>query len=398
MNDEFIPYACQSINATDTEQVAQALGSKFITRGPLVENFESAVARYCGSEYAVAFNSGSSALLAACHAAKINQFDRLISTPNTFVATIGSAVQCGAVPTFVDIDQETGNLNLEQVAYTLEKPYSRGRPIIMPVHFSGIAVDVEAIDNQLKDPDAVIIEDACHAFGSHYSNGDRVGCCSHSQMTIFSFHPAKTLTTGEGGMVTTNDEKLYNALKRFRNNGIERDLDDTRRYYYEVKELTCNYNFTEFQAALGLSQLERVDTFIDKRRELISHYRKLLKGIPHLTMFTDRYDKNTAFHLAVVQIDFAAYRTTREKVMEALFNKGIGTQVHYIPVYEHPYFKTMCGNIAEYFPNMETYFTQALSLPLYYDLTFEQVERVVSTLQEILKGSRHNKRNRRYRK
>lgn len=391
MSDEFIPYARQSINASDLQGVNEALNSPMITRGPNVEKFEQAIASYCGATYGVAFNSGSTALLAACHAAKVNSFDRLISTPNTFVATIGSAVQYGATPKFMDIDPLTGNINLKQIEYTLEQPYSRGRPIIIPVHFSGIPVDVEAIDNSLKDPDAIIIEDAAHAIGSCYKDGKRVGSCAHSQMTMFSFHPAKTITTCEGGMVTTNDEQLYRNLMRYRNNGIERDPryleNKPAPWYYEVKELTNNTNFTEFQGALGLSQLARIDEFAAKRRQLVTLYRKLLKGIPHITLFTDEYDSRTVFHLFVVQIDFTAFSTTREEVMEALKRQGIGTQVHYIPVYSHPYFRKMCGDISSYFPEMESYYAKALSLPLYYDLTFSQVEKVVEILLSILKSN-----------
>lgn len=399
MTDEFIPYARQSINASDLQSVSAALNSPLITRGPYVEKFEQSIADYCGATYAVAFNSGSTALLAACYAVKVNAFDRLISTPNTFVATIGSAVQFGATPKFLDIEPLTGNINLKQIEYTLEQPYSRGRPIIAPVHFAGIPVDVAAIDEALKDPEAIIIEDGCHALGSCYKSGKRVGSCEHSQMTIFSFHPAKTITTGEGGMVTTNDEQLYRNLKLYRNNGIERSSDylenSPKPWYYEVQELTNNTHLTELQAALGLSQLDRLDAFISKRRQLVALYRKLLKGAPHLTLFTDEYDHRTAFHLFVVQIDFAAYHTTREHVMEALAAQGIGTQVHYIPVYSHPHFRRMCGDISDYFPAMEDYYAKALSLPLYFDLTFEQVERVADTLLKTLKGNQRGQRSHR---
>lgn len=397
MKDHFIPYTKQSINDNDIQKFAATLSSPMITRGENVEKFEQAIANYCGASYAVAFNSGSSALLAACYAAKVNQYDRLISTPNTFVATVGSAVQFGATPTFVDIDTSTGNLDLQQVEYTLEKPYSRGRPIIIPVHFAGIPVDVAAIDHSLKDPNAIIIEDGCHALGSCYKNGKKVGSCINSHMTMFSFHPAKAITTGEGGMVTTNDPELCHLLKRFRNNGIEREESYLEEkplpWYYEAQNLSSNYNFTEFQAALGLSQLERLDSFILKRRKLVAHYRKLLKGVPNITLFSDQQDSHTAFHLFVVQIDFQAYRTNRESVMEALRAEGIGTQVHYIPIYRHPYFRRLCGDLTPYFPKMESYYAKALSLPLYYDLTFDQVEKVVSTLLKILKNQKQMKRS-----
>ncbi len=391
MHDEFIPYARQSINEADQRSVSEAIANAHITRGPLVEKFEKRIADYCGASYAVAFNSGSTALIAACHAAKINRFDRLISTPNTFVASIGSAVQYGATPIFVDIDPHTANLDVTQIANAMEKPHSRGRHIIMPVHFAGVPVDISAISNSLKDPDSIIIEDAAHALGSYYTDGSRVGCCAHSQMTMFSFHPAKTITTCEGGMITTNDKHLFDALQRFRNNGIERNpsnFEENEKVYpgfYEVQELTNNYNFTEFQAALGLSQMDRLEAFIEKRRKLVTTYRKLLKGVPNITLMSDQEDHLTAYHLFVVQIDYFACKTTREKVMLALQAEGIGTQVHYIPVYRHPYFRRTCGDLTSYFPVTEKYYASALSLPLYYDLGFDQVEMIVKKLLKILK-------------
>ncbi|MBA3603488.1 MAG: aminotransferase class I/II-fold pyridoxal phosphate-dependent enzyme [Parachlamydiaceae bacterium] len=391
MHDEFIPYAQQSISEADQRSVSEAIANTHITRGPLVEKFEQRIADYCGASYAVAFNSGSTALLAACHVAKINRFDRLISTPNTFVATIGSAVQYGATPIFVDLDPHTANLDVTQIANAMEKPHSRGRHIIMPVHFAGVPIDVSAINNSLKDPDSIIIEDAAHALGSCYTDGSRVGCCANSQMTMFSFHPAKTITTGEGGMITTNDKNLYEALQRFRNNGIERtpsNFEEKKNVYsgfYEVQELTNNYNFTEFQAALGLSQMDRLDVFIEKRRKLVAAYRKLLKNVPYITLMSDVGDHRTAYHLFVIQIDYFACKTTREKVILALQMEGIGTQVHYIPVYRHPYFRRTCGDLRSYFPVTEKYYAAALSLPLYYDLGFEQIEMIVKKLLKILK-------------
>lgn len=388
MKHDFIPYARQSISRADCHHLNRALTSAFITRGPFVEKFEGEIAHYCGSKFAVAFNSGSTALLAAFYAVKVNQFDRLISTPNTFISSVGSGIQFGASVTFVDIDPITANLDIDKVKQALDKRYSRGRPIIIPVHFAGVAMNIEAIDHLLKDPDAVIIEDGCHALGSRYPNGRRVGCCEFSQMTVFSFHPAKTITTGEGGMVTTNDETIYHNLKLFRNNGIERLApylqEKPKPWYYEVHELTSNYNFTEFQAALGLSQLLRIEEFIEKRRKLVACYRKLLKDVPYISILPEEYDSSTAFHLFVVKIDFEAYKTKRERVMEALFDEGIGTQVHYIPVYHHPCLRKKMGDISSQFPGMERYYSTALSLPLYFDLKFEEVDRVVSTLLKIL--------------
>lgn len=389
MNEEiFLPYAKPSIDPTDIKEVAKALETDTITRGPIVEAFEKAIAQYCDVKYAVAFNTGTSALMGAYFAARLGPQDKLIITPNTFVATAGAAVMRGATPIFLDIDRSSGNLDLTQLEYTLSKPLSRGRACIAPVHFSGIPVNMQKIDSLIQHPDVIVIEDAAHALGSSYETGEKVGSCAWSHMTMFSFHPAKTITTGEGGIITTNDEAFYHRLKLFRNNGIERDAEylesEPAPWYYEVHDLTGNYHFTEFQAALGLNQMTRLTHFVEKRRELMKIYRDLLKDVPHIRLFAESYDPHTAYHLCVVQIDFDAYKTTRTAVMNKLREKNIGTQVHYIPLYRHPYFRKMCGEISEYFPEMESYYSQALSLPLYYDLRPQDVERVVSALKTVL--------------
>lgn len=389
--NKFLPYAKQSINADDLNAVNESLQSEFLTRGPKVEAFEDAVAQYCGARYAVSFNSGTSALLAACHAAQLKPFDRLITTPNTFVATVGCALHYGVEPLFVDIDRKTGNMDLNEVELNIHFESSRGRNIYMPVHFAGIPVDIERLNNMITDPEAVIIEDAAHAIGSEYADGQKVGCCISSQMTIFSFHPAKTMTTGEGGMVLTNEEDYCRRLRLFRNNGIERDpkylKGQPAPWYYEVNEISGNYHMTEMQAALGLSQLARLDTFVAKRRELWQRYREKLADMPHVRLFEPEAVEKVAFHLMVVQIDFAAYGTTRTELMEKLKEQAIGTQLHYIPVYRHPFLAEGRQDISSYFPQMEAYYAQALSLPLYYDMTNEDVDRVVDALKACLQAT-----------
>lgn len=390
-NERFLPYGRQCIDEQDIEAVATALRSEMITRGERVAAFEKSIAEYCGAQHAVAFNSGSSALLATCYAAKVNASDRVLTTPNTFFSTTGCAAQFGATPVFIDIDRQTGNLDLELLEMNLGTPLSRGRHVIMPVHFSGIAVDMEKVDRMITDPDAVVIEDAAHALGSCYRDGQKVGSCAWSQMTVFSFHPVKNITTGEGGMVTTNDDQLAHRLRQYRNNGIEREKDSLKNpaqaapWYYEVQGMSNNLNFTEIQAALGLSQMSRLDEFVKRRRQLIGKYREKLAGFPHLKMFTSEFDAQTAFHLCVVQIDFDALGINRAEVMYKLVEKGIGTQVHYIPVYRHPVFQEKSGDLSAYFPQMEGYYAQALSLPLFYGMTDLDLERVCSTLKTVLK-------------
>lgn len=387
---KFIPYGRQSIIQSDIDAVSKAMSEEIITRGKHVEAFEEALALYCGSAYAVAFNSGTAALQAAYFAGEVGPEDRLYTTPNSFVSTTGAAMNLGARPVFIDIDPSTGNLSLEQLALNINTPNSRGKNVIAPVHFSGIAVDMNKLDRMINDPDILIVEDAAHAIGSFYPDGSPVGSCQYSQMTIFSFHPVKTITCGEGGAVTTNDPKLYHRLKLWRNNGIERDpaylQEPATPWYYEVQTLSGNYNVTDMQGALGLSQLNRIDAFISKRRELVKRYRTLLANQAHITLFSTEADDRTAFHLFVVQINFTAFGISRAQVITKLKEQGIGTQVHYIPIYRHPCIQSIVGDIAEYFPMMEQYYAQALSLPLYYTLELEEVDLVVDKLLKVLKG------------
>jgi len=388
MSLSFLPYAKQSINANDLKAVSHALQQELITRGPIVAQFEKSIADYCGAEYAVAFNSGTSALMACYFAAELSPFDRVISTPNSFIATVGMPIQQGILPQFVDLDRSTGNLNLDQLAPVLKTPLSRGRFFIVPVHFAGLAMDMALLDHHIHHPDTIVIEDAAHALGSFYPTGEKVGSCAYSQLTAFSFHPAKTLTTGEGGMVTTNDPHLYHRLQLFRDNGIERQAPYLKQPaalgYYEVQAVTGNFNFTSFQAALGLSQFKRLEQFIAKRRLLMKRYRQQLKDVRHLSLFTPVQDDFTAFHLCVAQIDFASYHTTRPIVMEKLKNRQIGTQMHYIPLYRHP---LLAYQEWSRYPEAEIYHEQAISLPLYYNLEETDVDRVCHELVSILQES-----------
>ncbi len=377
-----IPYARQSIDEKDLAAVKSALKGDFITRGPLVGKFEQAVADYCEVKYAVAFNSGSTALAAAYAAADFTSCDRVISTPNTFVATVGAPFQQNAQVVFVDIDANTGNLDLDQLQYNINTPSTRGRTFIVPVHFAGFAVDMQRLERMISQPDAVVIEDAAHAIGSTYTSGQKVGCCEWSDMTVFSFHPIKTITTGEGGMVTTNSEDYYNRLKLYRDNGLVRV--DGIPWEYQVEELSGNYNFTEFQAALGLSQLDKIEKFIKKRRKFVKAYREQLQDVPFVTLPPDEWDDKTAIHLFVIQIDFSELGKTRDQVMMELKEEGIGTQVHYIPLYHHPFFTQKFGDVREYFPKMERFFSQALTLPLFVDMDLSMVKEVSAKLKNVL--------------
>jgi perosamine synthetase len=385
----FIPYARQSIDSNDILSVQNVLTSHWITRGEQVETFEKEIAAFCDVKYAVAFNSGTSALAAACYAAEIKPSDRLITTSNSFIASAGCGARYGAQPVFVDIDPSNANIDIDQACLTANQPLSRGKSILVPVHFAGLPVDMELLSQQISNPNVVIIEDAAQALGSrYYPQGPRVGSCLWSSMTIFSFHPAKIITTGEGGMVTTNDEELWHRIKLFRNNGIERDPKHLQGspdlWYYEVKEITDNHNFTEFQAALGRSQLSRIDTFSHRRHQLMQLYRDKLRNHPHIRLMTPEFDESTAFHLCVALINFSSIKLSRNELMQRLLEKNIGTQVHYIPLYRHPCFVKKYGEVHSYFPNMEKYYSQALSLPLYFGLSDDEVEYVVNTLTSLI--------------
>lgn len=383
----FLPYGKPSILPSEVARLQDIFSSPMITRGPQVLAFEQTIAEYCGAKFAVAFNSGSSALSACAYAADVKEGDKVVSTPNTFVASVGSSVQRGALPVFVDIDRSTGILNSEQALSVINAPSSRGRSYLVLVHFAGIAEDMQSVSQKVKNPNTIIVEDACHALGSTYPTGEKVGSCTYSDFTVFSFHPVKTITTGEGGMVTTNDEKFFHRLKLFRDNGIVRcsEKQEIEPWFYESFALTGNYNLTEFQASLGLSQMERLEDFIEKRRRLMKCYRRHLKEMPNVRMFSEEADERSAYHLAVLQIDFEAYGKSRSEVMKELSRQGIGSQVHYIPLYKHPVFQKMCGEIDSYFLETEKYYSQALSLPLYFDLEEEDVGRVCKTLKEIVK-------------
>lgn len=390
----FIQLLKPSINSEDMEAVNKSLQSSMITRGPLVAAFEEAIAKYCDAKYAVAFNSGTSALMAAYNAADLSPNDFVFSSANTFIATVGAPLKIKSKVTFIDIDTNTGSFDIRHLKENINPRMSKGKVIITPIHFAGIPIDMQYIDKSISGIQTILIEDAAHALGSVYPSGEKVGSCAYSHMTMFSFHPAKNITTGEGGMITTNDPILYQKLRKFRDNGIERIKDgwnypphETSPWYYEVQEITGNYHMTEMQAALGLSQLNRLDLFIKRRRELVQLYRSLLSNVPNIRLLTDLYDDLTAFHLFVVQIDFTKYHTTRGKVMEALKQLGIATQVHYIPLYEHPLIKNGLNNdvqLGQYFPETESYYKSALTLPLHYELSDEDIKFVCASLIKVL--------------
>lgn len=381
----FLPYARQSISEEEIAAVAAVLRQDWITRGPEVVAFEEKVAHYCGAKYAVAFSSGTAALYAAYFAAQFGPETLFFTTPNTFIATAAGPYFHGVMPRFVDLDRDTGNLDLTVLQHYLDALPKEVPLCVTPVHFSGIAVDMARLQKMLKGRQALVIEDAAHAIGSRYPTGERVGSCVYSDMAIFSFHPAKTITTGEGGMVTVNDPLLYRRLKLCRDNGIERASlgSETPLGYYEVEAITGNFHLTSIQAALGLGQMERIERFAARRRALVHQYRTELADQPGIRLFTDRFDAQTAFHLFVVQIDFNYCGSSRTVFMQRLRQEAIGAQVHYIPLYHHPVFSGLREEQTRLCPETEKYYSSALSLPLYFDLKEEEVSRVTKTLKRL---------------
>ena len=382
-----LPYAHQSIDASDIEAVVESLTQEMITRGPQVIAFEQEVCKQVGVAYAVAFSSGSTALSAAFSAARVGAADRIVTTPNTFIATIAGGVRLGAKVRCVDLDKN-GNIDIGHLSDQIGNAQSRGRTILVPVHFAGVAVDMQQLDSLIEAPETVVIEDAAHAFGSFYPDGAPVGCCRYSDMTIFSFNAVKNITCGEGGMVTTNDTALYSRLKKIRDSGIERMVlknhSSPEPWYYEVDELSSNYHMSELQAALGRSQLRRLDLFAQKKSALVALYRKKLASVPAVTLPPSDADALTHRHLFSIDIEFDALGRSRTGVMEALRQLGVGSQYHYVPLYRHPALASAMTQSSKEFPAMEERFRTSLSIPFFSKMTEADADRVVTALRKVL--------------
>ena len=388
-----IHYGRHHIDEDDIKAVVEQLRSGWLTQGPKVPEFESAIAEYVGARYAVALSNGTAALHLACLAAGVGNGDHVITTPNTFVASANAAHFVGASAHFADIDARTLNIDpiaLEEECRTLGKVKA-----IIPVHFAGLPCDMPAIRNVANQYGSSVIEDAAHALGAEYHGGGRVGNCKNSDMTIFSFHPVKMITTGEGGMITTNSEALYRKLLRLRSHGINK-LDDplqhhedayigdeVNAWYYEMQELGFNYRITDFQAALGLSQFGKLGKFLDRRRALSVRYDKAFKGFPKVVPQQSEWRHLSSMHLYVVRIPFQRMGLRRHHFMRSLQKRGYTTQVHYIPAHFHPFYRQK-GYLPGRYPVSEQYFQECLSIPLYYDLPEASQEELISSIEELL--------------
>lgn len=367
-----IPYGRQSIDESDIAAVAKTLRSDWLTQGPKVAEFESALAAYCGARHAVAFSNGTAALQAAYFAAGFKSGDEFITSPMTFAATASAGLWQGARPVFADVDPRTGNLSPEACAKLINK---RTRALV-PVDYAGLPADIPAFRRLAKKRGLLVIEDACHALGARLGRR-RVGALS--DMTIFSFHPVKSITTGEGGAVLTERREFHERLLSFRNHGIRRGED----WLYYVESLALNYRPTDMQSALGLSQLRRLDAFIARRRELARRYQEAFASWPELEPSPCR-PEDSAWHLYIMRLK-PALAGRRQEVFRRLREAGIGVQVHYIPVYWHPLYAGM-GYQKGICPRAEELYSRIISLPIYPLLTDTQQDMVIKTLRRILDG------------
>lgn len=370
-----IPYGRQTIDEDDINAVVDVLKSDYLTTGPKIAEFEQAVASYTGAKYAVAISNGTSALHAACFAAGIGRGDEVITTPLTFAASANCVLYCGGTPVFADVDPYTYNIDPEDIR---KKITDKTRAIIA-VHLAGQPCDMDEIHSIAQEHNLIVIEDGAHALGSVYK-GKKVGCLS--DMTTFSFHPVKPITTGEGGMIMTDNGELYKRLVLFRSHGITRDESMMTRnegpWFYQQLDLGYNYRITDIQCALGCSQMRKLDKFLKRRRELAERYNNAFIECDNIVIPYQLPDTQSGWHLYIVQVK----NHDRKQVFETLRDKGIGVNVHYIPVYMHPYYQEH-GYRDVHCANAEEIYSHIISLPLYPGLTDDQQDYVIDTLKQL---------------
>jgi UDP-4-amino-4,6-dideoxy-N-acetyl-beta-L-altrosamine transaminase len=403
-----IQYGRQDISQADIDAVVEVLRSDFLTQGPTVPRFEQAVAEYCGAQYGVAVNSATSALHIACLALDLGLGDWLWTSPNTFVASANAALYCGAKVDFVDIDPRTYNMSVERLREKLEQAEKEGRlpKIVMPVHFAGQPCDMSAINALSQQYGFKIIEDASHAIGASYtpviarseatrqsseakqSTSIKVGSCTHSHITVFSFHPVKIITTGEGGMAMTNDDALANRLRRLRTHGITSDKalmharPENEIWNYQQIELGFNYRMTDIQAALGLSQMQRLDEFVSRRHEIAERYDAELRSLP-ITTPHQAPGTYSSYHLYPIRVSEAKSEKTQRQVYDVLWQNGVAVNLHYIPVHRQPYYEKLGFNAGD-FPEAERFHREVISLPIFSSLSKSDQDLVISSLAKVL--------------
>lgn len=386
---KYIPYGQHSIDAGDIKAVVNVLNSDFITQGPVVPQFEDAIANYSGAKGCVVVNSATSALHIAYLSLGLGPGDYLWTSPNTFVATANSALHCGAKIDFVDIDHESYNMSIESLKLKLEFAEKNGSlpKIVVPVHFAGQPCDMKAIWQLSQRYNFRIVEDASHAIGATYLDA-KVGSCAYSDVTVFSFHPVKIITTGEGGAATSNDQTLLDRMRRLSGHGLIRDHNfmesrpDDEIWNYQQIELGFNYRMTDLQAALGLSQLKRLDSFVDKRRELARVYDNCLADLPVVVPVQDPKSVSS-YHLYPLQVLQSGCQLSQKHLFARLHDLGIGVNLHYVPVHRQPYFEKLGFKLGD-FPNAEAFYRAAMSLPMFSHLQPADQTRVVDALHHLI--------------
>lgn len=376
---EFLPYGSQWVDDADVEAVASMLKDDWITQGPRIDEFEEKVANYCDTEYGIAFSNGTTALHAACSVAGISEGDEVITTPITFAADANAVVYNDGNPVFADIKEHTLNIDPEEI----EKKITDRTKAIIPVDFAGNPADLDIIKEIAESHDLTVIEDAAHALGAEYK-GQKLG--SISDMTMFSFHPVKLITTGEGGMILTNNEEYAERLKTFRHHGIIKEDDKLEEnhgpWYYEIQELGHNFRITDIQCALGISQMDKIDQFVERRREVAQKYNEAFKDLPEI-ITNEANDARHAYHIYVIQLS-DGLENYRKEIFEALRAENIGVNVHYVPVHLHPYYKREYGREEGDFPRAERYYNRAITLPVFPKMDEKDIRDVVKSVKKVI--------------
>lgn len=376
----FIPYGRQTIDGDDIQAVVDVLKSDYLTTGPAVNNFEKKVADYVGAKYAVAFSNGTAALHGACFAAGIGEGDEVITTPMTFAASANCILYQGGRPVFADIDSRTYNIDPNEI----RKKVSSKTKAILPVDFTGQPVNLNEIMDIAKEHDLIVIEDAAHALGATYKNR-KIG--NIADMTMFSFHPVKHITTGEGGIITTNNKVYYEKLLQFRTHGITRNAsllsENHGPWYYEMQFLGFNYRMTDIQASLGYSQLDKLDKFVERRRQIVERYNKVFDSLEEVISPYQHTDGNSSWHLYIIQLRSEILTIDRKQFFLELQQANIGVNVHYIPVHLLPYYQELGYNKTDY-PNAEELYEHIITLPLFPTMRDEDVDYIIETVREIV--------------
>jgi UDP-4-amino-4,6-dideoxy-N-acetyl-beta-L-altrosamine transaminase len=388
-----IPYSRQTVSFFDALYVARQIKFKSLTQGLKIDNFEEKVAKYVGARFAVAVSSGTAGLHLAHLALGQAPGSKVITSPISFVASANSIIYAGQEPIFIDINPNTGNISVEKLREAISRHQIK---TVVPVHYAGFPCEMEKIFDICQKESIHIIEDAAHALGAQYSTGEKIGSCKYSDLTVFSFHPVKSITTGEGGIITTNNEDLYLKLIKLRTHGIAKNdqpvqnkilgLTNGRRnaWYYEMEQLGFHYRLTEIQAALGISQMRKIDKFISKRRKVAKRYNKSFKKLKNIEILKSNENMIGAFHLYPIKIKFDKIIISKNDLIQGLKKIGIMSQVHYIPIPLHPYYKNLGYTVAE-LPNAIDFYHRILSIPIYPGLSILKQRKVIRSLNKLIR-------------